>query len=88
MADEVLVNEMPAVLRELVTFVNRWPAMDCWRRARFAVTQAEIDAIREYFKHDGSHQFAWAVRGVALQVEEHPETAAIVIEPFHLAVPE
>lgn len=80
----ISVNEMPQILRDLTTFANRWPAMETWRRVRFAVTQAEHDAIREYFKNNGSGYFAAAVRGVPLQIEDVPFAPAFAIETFHL----
>ena len=71
----------PAVLDELVSFINRVPPMpkDAWRRMRMAVTTDEYIQLREFFFKD-SGKFYNMVRGVPLQVEEHPHNPLLTLQ--------
>lgn len=75
--------EMPALIRELSTFVNRMAfGSDVWKRFRIAVTHEEMEAYKAFIKADGGTYFAQAVRGLPLQVEDHPSDPAYCLEYF------
>lgn len=77
--------EMPQVLRDLTTFINRWPAMpNVWQRFRVALTTDEIEELRQFFKIDNGKQFVLAIRGVPILIEEHPLEPRYYLEFFNV----
>jgi len=72
--------EMPKLLRELVTMVNRMYPSEEWKRWRIAVTQEEWNEIRDYYSVNSSFApiAVMAIRGVPLYIEQHP------LEPLYL----
>lgn len=61
-------------IRELVTFINRWPAQpNVWKRFRVAMTREEVESFKAFIKAEGnSNSFILAVRGVPIEIEAHP----------------
>jgi hypothetical protein len=75
--------EMPALIRELASLINRMDfRSNCWLRFRIAVTHEEMEAYKAFVKADGGTNFAQAVRGLPLQIEDHPTNPAYCIEYF------
>jgi hypothetical protein len=71
---------MPPLIRELITLVNRISSLE-WRRLRIAVTDEELAAYREFIREDGDGvNFVHALRGVPLQIEEHPTNPSFILE--------
>lgn len=77
--------EMPALIRELATVVNRMAfGSDVWKRFRIAVTHEEMEAYKAFTEADGATCFVQAVRGLPLQIEDHPSNPAYCWEHFEV----
>jgi hypothetical protein len=72
---------MPQVLSDIATFINRWPGTpNVWRRFRVALSPDEVDQCRTFFRTDNGREFIYAIRGVPILVEIHPESPLIQLE--------
>ena len=75
------MTEMPQVLSDIATFINRWPGMpNVWKRFRVALTQKEIDELRTFFRSNSGKEFIHAIRGVPIIMEEFPENPMLCLE--------
>jgi hypothetical protein len=78
-----VTTQVPKVLTEIVTFVNRLPVepRDTWKRLRIAVTEAELDELRTYFAQETPDRgFVHAIRAIPIHVEETPFRGIIMME--------
>lgn len=64
--------DVTALIRDISGMVVNSTVCGQWKRLRYAVTSREYEALRAYCLKQYGYFFS-RVRGVALQVEEHPE---------------
>lgn len=79
------MSEMPTLLVELATLINRMSGTNefrsHWKRLRIAVTQDECDEIERFYQADTTHPFiALAIRGVPVLIETHPLEPSIAVK--------
>lgn len=73
---------MPPLIRDLSTFINRWPAMpNVWKRFRVAMTVEEIEEFKAFIKAEGnSTSFVQAIRGIPIEQDPHPTDPVYILE--------
>lgn len=77
------------LIAEICGFINRWPVSNdktTWRRFRVAVSREELELIKTWYRNDNQDtlfkEFAYALRGVPLVIEEYPTEPLYKLESF------
>lgn len=75
------MTDMPKIVAELATMINRMPASPHWKRLVICVTRDEWHEIRDFYFQDTGGKYAlMSIRGVPLVIVEDPLNQPVRIE--------
>jgi hypothetical protein len=76
--------KMPDLVKDLVTFISRWPTQPgLWKRFRVAMTLEEKEAFKAFIKAEGCYpHFVLAIRNIPIEIDSHPTDPAYFLESF------
>ena len=71
-------SQIPIIMLQLATFINRMPNDPLIKRLRIAVTEGEFESWRNYAKSIGQEPIN-AIRAIPLHVEDHPDNPMFIV---------